>query len=165
MRNFENPILVEKEIRMQRERFKNEIAEYRALVEQLRQVKDLKIETASPKVSLAFLIERIKTKNPEGWQVELENFRKEISDANQKGGKTEVTWLVCERISSSYIDFLTERAAQVKDESLKRKLAIFKKMVESSLEFSRKAHEQGQPVAFGGVSLDYVPKWYYYVEK
>lgn len=171
MTNHENPISqgkiteTEKEIQKQTERFKIEIKGYEDLVKQINEVEGLKIETVSPKISLAFLIEEMKKKNPEKWQDELKALREKINEIKKTEGKARVSWLLSERISSTYIEFLKERANKVKDESIKRKLDIVRKIAEQWLEFNRNAHEQGQPVAFGGVSLGYVPKWYYYCKK
>lgn len=158
MRNLENPI--SQEIIMEREKFRIEIEEYKELLNKLEAV--IKIETENPKVSLAFLVEEIKNKNPKGWQNDLKKLKERIDRVAEQEGKAGVTWVMSEVISSAYIEFLERRKQEVQDESLKRKLEIFKKMAEQSLEFNRKLHEQGQPGAFGGVSLDYVPKWYYY---
>ena len=169
MTNFENPIsrnaITEEEIRMRREQFKNEAEEYKGLLKQLQAVKGLKLEAESPKASLAFLIEKMKKKNPDGWREDLKRFRGCIDQAARRTGKVDVTWVVAEATSSTYIEFLERKKREVQDESLKRKLEMIKEMAENSLNFNRKTHAQGQPVAFGGVSLDYIPQWYYYIEK
>ncbi len=169
MTNYENPIsqnkITEKEIQTQREQFKVEVEGYESLVKQIKEVEGLKLETVSPKISLAFLIEEMKKKNPEEWQNELKVFRKKINEIKKPEGKVGVSWLLSERISSAYIEFLKERADKSKDEIPKRKLGIIREIAEQWLEFNRETHERGQSVSFGGVSLDYVPKWYYYIEK
>lgn len=171
MTNHENPISqgkiteTKKEIQKQTERFKIEIKGYEDLVEQIKEVEGLKIETVSPKISLAFLIEEMKKKNPEKWQDELKALGEKINGIKKTEGKTGVSWLLSECISSAYIEFLKERTNKVKDESLKRKLDMIRENAERWLEFNRNAHKQGQPVAFGGVSLDYAPEWYHRIEK
>ncbi|NQT50317.1 hypothetical protein HQ571_06515 [Candidatus Kuenenbacteria bacterium] len=143
---------------------KIEIEKYQNLLELLKGIEGLNIENTSAQVSLAFLIEEIKKKNPDNWEDQLKKFIDKINEANTKDGYTAVSWLLSESISSAYMAFLEKRKQEVQDESLKRKIEIIKKMAENSLSFNSKTHDQGKPVAFGGVSLDYIPEWYHYVE-
>lgn len=168
--NFEhNEILSQEkttaEIQEEKEQFKVEINEYKSLLEQLKAIESLRLDLTGPKVSLAFLIEEMKRKNPKSWQEDLKKFREDIDQAIQQEGEVGASWLIAKTISSAYIEFLERRKQEVQDEGLKRKVEIIKQMAEDSLEFRRKIYEQGQPVPFGGVSLDYVPKWYYFCEK
>ena len=162
MTNFKEPIsetpLTEKE------QFKYEIDEYERLLGQLKDVDGLEQATRRAGTDLAFLIEEMKQKNPEEWRNDIQELKGRIGQT-AKEGMADVTWLMTEVIGSAYIEFLERRKSEVQDESLKRKLEIIKKMTEDSIEFNRKAHKNGQSVAFVGVSLDYVPKWYYHVTK
>ena len=165
MKDLENPmtreIIAEEEKNVQREKFKIEIGEYKELLAILGAVEELKIETTSPKVSLAFMIEEMKNNNPEGWREDLKRFKDGIEQVAHKDGKFGVTWMVCEAISSTYIAFLERRKQEVQDDSMQRKLEIIKQMAEDSFQFNLRIRERGGSVAFGGVSLDYVPQWYY----
>lgn len=162
--DFENQIpqdqITPKENLILKEQFETEIEEYRSLIEQLQQVEGLNIENVSPRVSLTFLVEEIKKKNPETWREELKEFKEKIRILNETEGETGVSWFISEIVDTTYIEFLNKKGDEVQDENLKRKLEIIKKIAQQSLEFNRKTHELGQPVAFGGVSLDYAPKWY-----
>ncbi len=149
----------------QKEPFKTEITEYDNLLEQLKNVEGLAIETTSSRVSLAFLIEEIKKENPADWQAQLKGFIEKINKTNTNEGRAGVSWLLSESISLAYLKFLEKRKQSIQDESLKRKLDIIKKIAEQSLNFNRQTHKQGQPVAFGGISLDYTPDWYYHKQK
>jgi hypothetical protein len=154
-----------KEIQKQREQFNDEIQEYESLLEQLKGVEGIKLELTSHRESLAFLIEEMKQKNPEGWQDDLKKIKERLDQTAKQEGEVGVKWVLSETISSTYIVFLSRRQEEVLDKNLKRKIEIMKKMAKNSLEFNRRVHEQGQPVAFGGVSRSYIPEWYYYVEK
>lgn len=162
--DFQNKTM-ENSIQTLREQFKTEIENYEALLKQLEEVDGLKLETVSPKVSLAFLIEEIKNKNPEDWQNELKGLSEKIGETNNSEGKVGVSWLLSERIGSVYLEFLKERTDNTEDESLKGRLTMIIKMAENWLEFNRNAREKGESAAFGGVSLDYVHGWHYYIEK
>lgn len=165
MANFENEIsqkpVANEEISGEREKFKDEIAAYKKLRSRIEKVEDLKLNTETSKSSLAFLIEEMKKKNPGEWQNDVGELMKEIDEAEKKERNVGVIWHISERIDSAYIEFLTKRIAEVKDEKLKERVALIKQIAEEKLEFRRKNYEDGQAVGFGGVSRDYIPKWYY----
>lgn len=154
------------EISAERKKFKDEIAAHKELTLQIESVKDLKIDTTTSKSSLAFLIEETKKKNPSAWQNDVEKLKKEIDETEKAEERVGVVWLIASKIDSAYIEFLTKRIADVKDDGpLKEKLRLIKQMAEKNSEFRRRIYEKGQAGGFGGVSLDYIPNWYYYLTK
>lgn len=144
---------------------KIKIKKYKELLEYFRETAHFEFQTENSKVAIAFLIEIMSKKNPESWQNDFEKFKKNVNETMRKGGKIEVSWFLSEFINNIYIDFLKKREEGVENEELKRKLGIIRQMQENSLEFNRKTHQDGKQVAFGGILKEYIPEWYYYIEK
>lgn len=145
-----------------RQQFKTEIEKYEEIVGYLKQIKDLRLDTESSKMSLAFLIENLKNKNPQRWLENLEKITEKINEIKKREGKIGVSWFLSELITKDYTEFLEKKEEETKDNFLKRKLRIMKEIQQKNLEFNRKAYQKGQPVSFGGVSMDYIPEWYRY---
>src|SRR3989338_2091274 len=148
-------------INSKKEQFKDEIKEYKDLIDMLNAVEGIIIDT-SQKISIAFIIEEMKNKNPEGWRDELKEFKDKIENKAKEGGEAEVSWFLSEYISAVYLDFLKMREESVKDEALKKRIGMIRENSEENLNFRRKHHKEGEPVAFGGVSMDYTPEWHRY---
>lgn len=152
---------IEEIINLKKEQFKAEIKEYKDLMNKLDAVESIDINL-SQKNSITFIIEEMKNKNPEGWQVEFKEFKDEIETKAKEGGGADVGWFLSEYVSSAYLDFLKRREETVKDDVLKEKVAMIREMAEKNLEFRRKHRKEGESVAFGGVSMDYIPEWHNY---
>ncbi len=166
MIDYENPISTpDRRNQASKERFQSEIQEYDNLLQSLKGVEGLSIDNESARISLAFLLQEMREKKPTNWHNMVRDFIADIGLVNKKEGEIGVSWLLSENISSAYTDFLKKRANNTGDQSLKRKLVLIGKNAEQNLEFNRKAHGQGQSVDFGGVSMDYIPEWYRYIER
>jgi len=142
--------------------YKTEIDEYNGLMGLISGVEGLTTNLKTHKISVAFLIDEMKKANPDGWQEDIKSLKDDISKADEKGGFKEVGWLLSEKISNTYINFLQKREDEAQGE-LKEKLQVIKEMVQDDLDFCAITHMNKSAVSFGGVSVDYAPDWYYLV--
>ncbi|MBI2644864.1 hypothetical protein HYW94_01655 [Candidatus Uhrbacteria bacterium] len=137
---------------------------YQAVMSAIKEVPDMRIITAE-KVSVAWLIERLKQIHSLGWQKEVDGIEKTIRDLNTASGKYGVSHYLKEKINEEYDAFLNEELEKSTDAEEKENLEFMKKFLFDSTIFAAQAKAQHSAVSFGGVALDYAPEWYYVLPK
>jgi hypothetical protein len=163
-RNEKDIIKINPEVFMMNRKYEHELNAYEDIMIKLCGIKGLNINTRSPKVSMAFLIEEIKKGNPEGWQQDIDNLKDEIREIDRKEGASGVSYFLAERINNSYISFLKNRRDEHNNHEVKEKIDMIILMAEENMDFITKLYNDGEMVSFGGVSLSYVPEWYYFAD-
>ncbi len=143
------------------ELFHQELLVFDNLLHQVVDVVGIELQTITSKASLAFLIERKKVDNPDNWVNDITTLKMGISKSNEATGKAGVSWLLSDEIFEAYSKFLDQKIAETDDKTMKTKLGLIKKLAEQNWDFNRKAQEAGKPISFGGVSKEFIPKWYY----
>ncbi len=135
---------------------------YNKLIISLEKVPDLDIvNSTSKKISTAWLIDRIKEKNKQDWQKKVEEIIDSVDMLNKKGGELEVNYFLNQKINDEYLSFLEEKNKNQTDEGLKKKFESLMRMTKDSSAYTQEAKTRNKVTSFGGVSLDYVPKWYF----
>ncbi len=152
--------ITEIEAGREREKFRDELAEYSRLVETLSGIAGLAPDNESAKISLAFLLSEMKQADPEKWAGNAEKFRQEVSALASARGAGEADRLVNERVGTAYRGALDRRMAAAAEPLQKAKLEMMKKLYDQLDGFKSMLQVKGGVSGYGGVSVDFMPEWF-----
>lgn len=148
----------EAEASHERERFAREVAEYRDLIAKVTEfVKPP--GTGSTEISLAFLLERKKAANPEGWTADMATLKEQLEEKSREGGAKEAGWLLNREVAAAYANYLDQLAAGAETDERRGRLEMMKQVFEQMNDFKKERYQKGGVVSSGGVSADYAPAW------
>lgn len=112
------------------------------------------------RISLAWLIERTKLRNPTAWQNDIKSLEEKIRHTVEVEGTYAVSHLLSNLITDEYNAFLRERAAETEDQDIKNKIRIVLEMNENCRNFNLTLYKKRQKTSFGGVAAAFTPEWF-----